>query len=79
MTAYGKQLRELRTAAGVSLVALAARLGRSKQQLWQWENGARSMSQPVFLQAKGAVLQMVGERAQSAEDFSRETEAEVAS
>ncbi len=48
MDGFGKRLRELRTASGLSQEAVAARLGVSAQSVSKWENG-RSLPDVTFI------------------------------
>ena len=48
MDGFGKRLRELRTASGLSQEAVAARLGVSAQSVSKWENG-KSLPDVTFI------------------------------
>lgn len=62
MKDYGKQVRELREAAGISQRTLATRAGISNSNLCESELGTRSLSIAEFLRLQAALHELVAER-----------------
>lgn len=53
--AMGQTLREARREAGLSLTALAGRLGIKRQQVFAWENGERSPQMETLMKLAEAL------------------------
>jgi len=62
MASYGKQMKELREAAGIAAVTLAGRMGWSKTRMSERESETQPTSEAEFLRVQAALLDLIAER-----------------